>query len=59
MMERESPQIQALKAAAEWIVSQSELPHPVIPALRTKFNISASEAARACTLANSYRRAQD
>lgn len=44
-----------IEAAARWLAEQREPPQQVIHLLREKFDISAVQAAQACTLANQYR----
>ncbi len=44
-----------IDAAARWLASQIEHPQQVIHLLRDKFDITAVQAAQACTLANKYR----
>ncbi|WP_336741354.1 hypothetical protein [Aureimonas altamirensis] len=36
-----------VQEAARWLASQTNPPHPVIPALRTRFNLSALHAVQA------------
>lgn len=50
------PERDAVDAAARWLASQKEPPQQVIHLLREKFDITAVQAAKACTLANEYRR---
>ncbi|MBW9053442.1 hypothetical protein [Rhizobium mesosinicum] len=50
------PDAARISAAAEWLAVQTE-PHPnVIHKLREQFDITAVQAAKACTLANDIRR---
>lgn len=44
-----------IEKAAMWLSEQKETPQQVIHLLREKFGITAAEAARACTLAVTYR----
>ncbi|CAH0133205.1 hypothetical protein SRABI05_00099 [Agrobacterium fabrum] len=44
-----------IEKAAVWLSEQKETPNDIIHILRDKFEITASEAAQACTLANKFR----
>ncbi|KQW62717.1 MULTISPECIES: hypothetical protein [unclassified Ensifer] len=44
-----------VKAAARWLSEQTPVPPHVISILKTKFEITAVQAAQACTMANQYR----
>lgn len=44
-----------IEKAAMWLSEQQETPNDIIHILRDKFEITASEAAQACTLANKFR----
>lgn len=41
--------------AARWLAAQKEPPQPVIQRLKEDFNLTAVEAAKACSKANEYR----
>lgn len=44
-----------ITAAAMWLAEEKE-PHPnIIPLIREKFFLTATQAAQACTLANKFR----
>ena len=45
----------AVETAAQWLAEQREPPHPVVPALRQRFNLTVPEACEACALAQTYR----
>ncbi|MGK6313702.1 hypothetical protein [Neorhizobium sp. DT-125] len=44
-----------IKQAALWLAAQTEQQPNVIHTLRQKFDITAVQAAKACTVANSFR----
>jgi hypothetical protein len=46
---------EAVAEAAVWLSEQNPAPHPAIPELRARFNLSALEACEACALARRYR----
>ncbi|HEV7247964.1 MAG TPA: hypothetical protein VGN93_13350 [Shinella sp.] len=41
--------------AARWLAEQAEPPHPAVPALKSRFDLSAVEACKAIALAQHYR----
>lgn len=41
--------------AAQWLADLREAPHPVVPALRERFGLSALEATEACAMAQRFR----
>lgn len=45
----------AIGQAAEWLAFQPEPPRPLIPALRTRFGLSALEACEASARAQDFR----
>lgn len=50
----------AVEQAAQWLAEQKEPPHPAVPVLRSRFNLSAVEACEAIAMARRfqvYRRA--
>lgn len=42
----------AVDVAAAWLASEKEPPHPIVPSLRRRFNLSAAEAIAAIREAN-------
>ncbi|WP_425963759.1 hypothetical protein [Rhizobium nepotum] len=44
-----------IEQAAMWLAEQKEHPENVMKYLRDNFALTASEAAKACTLANTFR----
>ncbi len=45
----------AVEEAARWLSEQKPEPHPVIPTLRSRFNLTAVEACEVCAMATRYR----
>jgi len=41
--------------AAIWLADQAQPPHPIVPALKARFDLSAKEACEAAALAERYR----
>lgn len=41
--------------AAIWLADQAQPPHPIVPALKDRFGLSAREACEAVALAERYR----
>lgn len=50
------PDAAKISAAAEWLAAQAEPQPNIISKLREQFDITAVQAAKACTLANDIRR---
>ncbi|PDT47465.1 hypothetical protein CO661_12040 [Sinorhizobium fredii] len=50
-----SDALQKIHDAARWLAEQAEARPNVINLLRQKFDITAVQAAQACTMANQYR----
>jgi len=46
----------AIERAARWLAAQKEVPQPVLRRLMEDFQLTAVEAAKACTRANEYRK---
>ncbi|KAA1182105.1 hypothetical protein FP026_08440 [Rhizobium tropici] len=46
---------EAVVEAAQWLAEQNPPPHPTIPALRSRFGLSAVEACDAAALSHRYR----
>ncbi|MDW9582499.1 hypothetical protein GOB17_23045 [Sinorhizobium meliloti] len=46
---------ESVVVAAQWLADQSDPPHPVVPALRGRFGLSALEACEAAALARKLR----
>ncbi len=46
---------EAVVQAAQWLADQNPPPHPIVPALRSRFGLSALEACEAVALSNRYR----
>lgn len=44
-----------VEQAAMWLSEQNPPPHPVVPVLRSRFDLSSVEACEACALAQRYR----
>lgn len=44
-----------VRAAARWLSEQSPVPPHVVSILKSRFDITAVQAAQACTIANQYR----
>lgn len=45
----------AVEEAARWLSEQKPEPHPVVPVLRSRFNLMAVEACEACAMAQRFR----
>lgn len=45
----------AVEEAARWLADQSEPEHPIIPALRRRFDLTAKEACEAAAMASRFR----
>ncbi|MDI7864077.1 hypothetical protein MRS76_19190 [Rhizobiaceae bacterium n13] len=41
--------------AAMWLADQHPVPSPAVPLLRSRFNLSATEACEACAMAQRFR----
>jgi hypothetical protein len=48
-----APRTNSVQAAADWLRAQSFPPHPLIPALKARFGLSAKEACEAIASARS------
>lgn len=46
---------EAVVQAAQWLSEQDPAPQPIVPALRSRFGLSALEACEAAALSNKYR----
>ena len=46
---------EAVLQAAQWLADQNPAPQPIVPALRSRFGLSALEACEAAALSNRYR----
>ena len=45
----------AVENAAMWLSEQNPAPHPVVPILRSRFELTAVQACEACAIANQFR----
>ena len=45
----------AVVQAAQWLAEQLPPPHPIVPALRSRFGLSAVEACEAAAMSHRYR----
>jgi len=50
-----SDECRKIQDAARWLAGQSDAHPSIINLLRQKFDITAVQAAKACTMANQYR----
>lgn len=46
---------EAVVQAAQWLADEKSPPQPLIPALRSRFGLSALEATEACAMAQRFR----
>nr|WP_037462033.1 hypothetical protein [Sinorhizobium fredii] len=44
-----------VETAAQWLADQANPPRPIIPALRSRFNLSALEATEAAAMSDRFR----